>query len=292
MGGLPMLMPRVSVASRRGARIDRLGWRAGTCIEAHGIRFGVRSNDPGLLQQLAPFLPPGWRTSRSPVVDEVFSLWLAPGRGGRRPARVCRGDGRSVPVASLDRALAILESEMRTAIAVSARDRVFVHAGVVGWRGRAILLPGQSRSGKTTLVGELVRAGASYLSDEFAPLDERGRVHPFAKPLTVRGPNGCDLHARRVNAAELGSACFARPLPIGLVALTRFQPGAAWRPRALTPGQAVLGLLAHTVPARLRPEACLDVLSRAVAGAIGLGGPRGDAAETARLLLRALEEAP
>ena len=61
-----------------------------------------------------------------------------------------------------------------------------MHAGVVGWNGRALLLPGRTLSGKTTLVAELLRAGATYYSDELAVLDARGRVHPFPKPLAIR----------------------------------------------------------------------------------------------------------
>ena len=71
-------------------------------------------------------------------------------------------------------------------IAEVARNRVFVHAGVVGWKGRAIVIPGRSYSGKSTLVSELIRAGAAYYSDEYAVFDSRGRVYPFAKPLEMR----------------------------------------------------------------------------------------------------------
>ena len=71
-------------------------------------------------------------------------------------------------------------------VAEEARRGVFVHAGVVGWKGRALVLPGKSGAGKTTLVAELIRAGATYYSDEYAVLDERGRVHPYARPLAVR----------------------------------------------------------------------------------------------------------
>jgi hypothetical protein len=166
---------------------------------------------------------------------------------------------------------------------------VFVHAGVVGWRGRAILLPGRSRAGKTTLVEALVAAGASYLSDEFAPLDERGRVHPFAKPLTIRGPGGCDRHARRRPVSELGGRTSSRALPVGLVAFTEYRSGASFEPQELTHGRAVIDLLAHTVPARLRPEASLVALASATAGAVRLCGARGEAESTARALLRALE---
>ena len=157
----------------------------------------------------------------------------------------------------------MLETEIRQSVAASAARRTFVHAGVVGWRGRAILVPGRSRSGKTTLVAELVKAGAVYLSDEFAVLDGRGRVHPFAKPLSIRGPGGCDVHARARRAEELGGTVGTRPLPVGLVVLAEHRPGASWRPERLTRGQAVLEMLAHTVPARLRPEASLAARSSA-----------------------------
>jgi hypothetical protein len=49
-------------------------------------------------------------------------------------------------------------------------------------------------------------------------------------------------------------------------------------------------MLAHTVPARLRPEASLVALERAVARAIVLRGSRGEAAALAPELLRRLEE--
>jgi len=75
---------------------------------------------------------------------------------------------------------------MSTHIAETAHDRFFVHAGVVGWNGRAIVIPGQSKIGKTTLVEEFLRIGATYYSDEFAVFDRRGYVHPFARPLRVR----------------------------------------------------------------------------------------------------------
>ena len=67
--------------------------------------------------------------------------------------------------------------------AYRAQDCLFVHAGVVGWQGKAILIPGRSFSGKTTLVKALIEAGATYYSDEFAILDRQGLVHPYPLPL-------------------------------------------------------------------------------------------------------------
>lgn len=291
MGSLPSLMPRLRQSPGGADRIDRLGWKAGTCFDAYGLRVGVRTNAPVLLQQLESHLPPGWRACASPLVDQVFSVWVDPGgTGAPRPSRVYAGRRRRARTPDLALAFAVLETEIRQSVAASAERRTFVHAGVVGWHGRAILVPGRSRSGKTTLVAELVKAGALYLSDEFAVLDGRGRVHPFAKPLSMRGPGGCDAHARAWRAEDLGGTIGTRPLPVGLVVLAEHRPGAAWRPERLSRGQAVLEMLAHTVPARLRPESSLAALERAVAGAMVLKGVRGEAADLAPELLRVLEE--
>jgi hypothetical protein len=53
-------------------------------------------------------------------------------------------------------------------------------------------------------------------------------------------------------------------------------------------GEAVVGLLAHTVAARDRPATALRVLKRAVAGATLLAGDRGEADEIVEPLLRTL----
>jgi len=289
VASVPIMMPLLRPGAARLGRIDRLGWSAGTCFDAYGLRFGVRTNASGLLDRLGPHLPPGWRASASPLVDQIFSVWVDP--EDARRSRVYVGKDRRSRPADLAQALAVLESEIRQCVAAGAERRTFVHSGAVGWRGRAIVIPGRSRSGKTTLVAELVKAGASYLSDEFAVLDARGRVHPFAKPLSIRGASGCDRHARAQRVEELGGCCATSPLPVRLVVLTEYRPDGTWRPERLTAGQAVLELLAHTVPARLRPEASLVSLERAVARATVLKGPRGDARDLAQMLLRSVEKA-
>jgi len=285
---LPSLMPRTRLSEGAG-RIDRVAWAAGTCVEAHGVRLGVRTNAPAILERLQSCLPPGWRPSRSAVVDELFSVWVDPADVATRPSRVYVGASRRARTRDLRHAFAVLESELRQSLAARSKHRTFVHAGVVGWRGKAIVVPGRSRSGKTTLVAELVRAGAAYLSDEFAIIDSRGRVHPFAKPLSIRGAGGCDLHVSRPSAEDLGGRSATEPLPIGLVVLATHEPGAEWRPQTLTTGQAVIEMLAHTVPARLRPAASLQALERAVGRAVVLKGARGEAGALAPRLLQLLE---
>ena len=162
----------------------------------------------------------------------------------------------------------------------------FVHAGVVAWKGRAIVIPGRSQSGKTTLVKALLHAGASYFSDEYAVIDGRGRVHPFPRRLSVRGEGD---QTSRHSAESLGSETGAKPLPIGLLALTRYEAGARWKPKVVSAGKGTLGLLANTLAARKEPRQALATLTRAVERAPILTGIRGEATETAASILHLLK---
>jgi len=67
------------------------------------------------------------------------------------------------------------------------RELLFVHAGAVVINGRGYVLVGPPGAGKTSMVGVLLRRGASYLSDEVALFDAKaGMVHPFALPMAVK----------------------------------------------------------------------------------------------------------
>jgi hypothetical protein len=160
-------------------------------------------------------------------------------------------------------------------IAERAPDHLFVHAGVVGWDGRAIVVPGASYAGKTTLVQAWLRAGATYYSDEFAVLDRTGRVHPFARPLAVRDES--TARTRHVPVAALGAKTGTTPLPIGLVLVTWYRVGACWRPRRLTEALTLLALMRNTVAARGNPEHSMPILRQAVTGGTAFAGVRGEA---------------
>ena len=62
-----------------------------------------------------------------------------------------------------------------------------VHAGVVAFGSRGILLPGAAGSGKTTLTAGLLRAGATYFSDEIAVIEAPAmQVRPLPLALTIK----------------------------------------------------------------------------------------------------------
>jgi len=284
-------LPKLKVSSNGMNKVDSLGWAAGFALKSYGVRVGIRTNDPAILERARTHLPAEWTTASSTIVDRVYSIMIG-GKGSRSSARrlnVLYGDHERLTRSfETDSLFELLESDLRLFVAEWAKHRVFVHAGVVGWKGQAIVIPGRSYSGKSTMVAELVRAGATYYSDEYAVFDARGRVHPFAKPIELREEG--KFVQTKVPVADLGGHAGTKPLPVGLVLMTRFQSGARWRPRKLTPGQGVLEMLFNTVSARRSPEQALATLRVVASQAAVLKGVRGDATDLVQPLLKKLEQ--
>lgn len=263
-------------------------WVASRSILAYGVRLGIRTNRPEMFDTLSEHFPPMWKLTSTSDVNRLFSVKV---RGDGSPKR---GGGFHElfedlePCArsrSLNTVLEDLERRMKMYVAEMSPRRVFVHAGVVGWQGRAILIPGCSLSGKTSLVAALVRAGATYYSDEYAVLDLNGRVHAYPQSLQVRKPGSSKQKKLRVE--EIGGLTGIKPLSVGLIVVSPFRDGARWRPARLSKGEAVLELLAHTIPARRKPELVIPTLRNAVSEATTLKGVRGEAEGAARLILEA-----
>jgi hypothetical protein len=78
------------------------------------------------------------------------------------------------------------------------------------------------------------------------------------------------------------------PLPVGLVIVTEYHPGATWRPRTLTSGRALLALMDNTVAARRDPVFAMAILKQVVSGSQALRGRRGEAGAVVPALFRRL----
>jgi hypothetical protein len=206
--------------------------------------------------------------------------------------QVVADDQLLVEADSLPPALIQLGGHMMIHVAEYAPDFVFIHAGVVAWQNRALLLPGVSHAGKSTLVAELVRSGATYYSDEFAILDCHGRVHPFARDLRMRQPGRPDQTP--LPLSDLNGRAGENPLPVALVVFAEFREHASWAPEAISPGNAVLEMLLHTAPVQRTPARVLATLTAMMRHATAWRSQRGEAAVAARSLLTALAtgEAP
>lgn len=85
---------------------------------------------------------------------------------------------------ALLRELAYLLIQSRAGEELDRRGLHRLHAGALGWRGRALLFCGARGAGKTTLLLELLKdAGFSLLSDDTPLADTAGTVHPFPARL-------------------------------------------------------------------------------------------------------------
>src|SRR2546423_5752299 len=208
------------------AKLDRLGWADGISFSAYGVRVGLRVNDKAILKRVLTRLPPGSRPSDVRTVNHLYSLTGFANKSNGRVRRFNLGYwnlARFARTRSFEDLLDQFESHLQLTVAEYAPRRAFLHAGVVGFKGRAIVIPGMSFSGKSTLVVELLRAGATYYSDEYAVIDERGRVHSYARDLKLRSNE--ISRANRLNPEAIGAATGSRPLRIGLVVATEFKSG-------------------------------------------------------------------
>jgi hypothetical protein len=257
--------------------------------EACGVPVRISADSESVWANLQELLPPGWiEHAEGAEVDperEIAHFTLM--QDGID--YVLMRDEMVLARSSLPIALHVFDAQLRGHIALHSPNRVFVHAGTVGYRGRAIVIPGSSFSGKTTLVAELVRAGATYYSDEYAVFDQEGLVHPYPKPLSIRHRHGMGT---RTDVENIGGTAGTEPLRLGLVVVSQYRRDATWQPRSLSNGEAVIQLVSNTIPARLRPEETMRTLRSAVdgSGAVALEGERGEAATMVQQLLDSVPE--
>jgi serine kinase of HPr protein (carbohydrate metabolism regulator) len=246
-------------------------------VTSFGVSFDLSASHPDLLQEARAFLPLGCKPSTSAQPDLKYSLQCPTSSAGEPRYRLQR-NGRQL-FTSVERQDFLQRFHSVVALDVAERSsiRTFVHAGVVGWAGFAILIPGRSYTGKSTLVATLIRAGASYYSDEFAVIDKRGMVYPYARPLQMRKEGS--HHQTSHPVEEFGAKAARRALAVKLVLVTRFKPDANWRPRQLSPGIGLLKLLDNTVSARRSPAAALHNLKQVVARAQTMRSSRGEASQ-------------
>jgi hypothetical protein len=258
--------------------LDNIDWKESLSLISYGVQVGIRTNEKSVLDAWLDYLPPNWQPSTSSVVDELYSLIVSGSDS------FYRGEELITESPEIEDILESFDSDLRLQIGTLVKDQLFVHAGVVEWRGQAIVIPGYSWSGKTTLVVALVKAGAIYYSDEYAVLDLNGWVHSYPRRLSIRQGEG--QRTKRCPVEALGGIAGEKPISIGLMVQTQYQPEVQWSPQKISAGQAVLTLLDNTLVARLRPEFALPILGKAVSGAVSLKSQRGEAEKTAKVLLQ------
>jgi hypothetical protein len=260
-----------SIPRLRGFRVSLLG-----------VRLAVASDSADVAEALnryvLPWLP---RAAMDGEADRLVEVRRVGDEAGLEVlvdgAVVDAAPSALAAIPPVQRALDEAVVQRQTAVAV-------VHGGAVGHQGRAILLPGPTGAGKSTLVAALVQRGALYLSDEYALIDAAGRVHPYPRPLLLR--NGGAGGDRPVLPIELGGKVAHEPMAASLVVGVCYAAGAAWSLQAVSQGDGVLLLLRNTPQVLIDQPWILAPLERAVESATCYAGRRGEAGEAATALLQ------
>ncbi len=146
---------------------------------------------------------------------------------------------------------------------------VIVRAGVVAAGPQAVVVLGPAGSGRSTLLGALVAAGADLYADGLVAIEPSGRVLPMAiGPMEGQAP-GADRPA----------------LPIAAIVDTAFVDGVDWEPAEVTGARAVLPLLGHLVAPPATTPATRALVTRLAEHVLTLRGPRPEAADVAAEIL-------
>jgi hypothetical protein len=268
---------------KKNADLDRIDF------EAFGVRIGIESDAPEILSKIKAVLPQvipeNFKFKKVTDAEHIFKIECEDVSG---KFYISKNGDDSTYYWDRDRLIEYLCSQIRITVAEFAESKVFLHAGAVGWKDSAIIIPGKSYSGKTTLVSELIRHGAEYYSDEYAVLDEEGFLHPYPKMLSMRGILN-DYDQIDTPPDVFGAKIGKNKIPVGLILITEFERKAEWKPEILNTGEGMMEILQHTIPIRFKPEFVLKVLKKTSSRAIIAKSKRGEAEFTIPLLLKYFE---
>ncbi len=190
--------------------------------------------------------------------------------GGVRWNLTVDGENES-SASSVELALELMEDAVRFHVAEHAEDFVFLHAGNVIFEGLAIILPGRTHAEKSILVRGFVEAGATYLSNDLAVLDEQGRRYSFARRLSQReGPFGPAIRI------DMQADEHYRHPHVDVVIETSYSESATWSPERMTSPELLLFLCQHAVAIRERPQLHMEILRITAARASGYKSDRGE----------------
>lgn len=175
-----------------------------------------------------------------------------------------------------------------TALIQRLKNLHAVHAGAVLLGDRALLFPGGSHSGKSSLVAALLRRGAVCFSDEYALIDAGGQVHTYPRILLLRdgGRDQTPVLPENLNA-QVATAS-AR---IGWIFSLRYDSSGGWDVAPVPQSSALLSLLQNTPHVLADAPEMVNSFQRAVAGAVCYAGRRAEAAEAVDHILRLVSTA-
>lgn len=276
---------------KREFELEKAKWKYTFAFESYGVKIGIRSNNEKLItecrESLSFVFPTGWREIKFDEQAHLFSVHLP--KNKKQNSYIYKNDEQVVVQSAGSFKFDALESQLRLTVAEFAENFVFLHAGAVAYNKKAIIIPGVSFSGKTTLVAELSKRGLEYYSDEYAVIDKKGLLHPFSKKLSMRGIID-DYTQLDIPVEEMGGKKGIKPVEIGMILVTKYKKNARFKPERISSGQGIIESIANSVSVRQNPQLVLQTLSIVVAGAKVIKTNRTEAGKFADKFLAYLEQ--
>jgi len=250
---------------------------------AFGVAWDVQADDASIYRMLLERLPPGAAPCAGKAPERAYALRTMPATFAESGASyLLLADGRPLVRSSeADDVADAFEDNLKWLVAERSPRKVFLRAGVVGWRDRAIVIPGGPGTGKRTLVRALVACGASYYSDDYAVL-EGNTVIPYPS-RRHNWPESGNVLSHWLD--ELAPKRALKPVPVGVVLFAPYRAGADFKPKLIPRGKALLEMFKHAVAAQRNPAQVLRALETVSRRCNALEGVRGDARAVASYLL-------
>lgn len=158
-------------------------------LDAGPFRVGLRCSDRGLVDTVGYFYRDSVRHDGPHVLDYDIRMFRPLGlRRALRPQIHFNIDGvEPFEPQPLANAFPMYEWGLNWCIATSAHHLMMLHAGVVAFGERALIMPGTPGSGKSTLSAALNLSGARLLSDEFGLLRPgNGELLPMPRGIPLK----------------------------------------------------------------------------------------------------------
>ncbi len=247
-------------------------------FRSHGVRIGIAASDDLTASFLLGALPPRSTPAARGHADRQYELHRDAPDAFRLLA-----DGetllRGAPLAEVVRKFA---RDVDRAVAARASHVVLSLGYAVEWQGRAIVIPGDARTGAPEIVAAMLRSGARLLAARWVPLDDAGIVHQHARRLPLAEADGTVVMR---SAEELGAERTTTPVPLGRVILTSQRDGAEFSLRPVDSADAVRTLLARSPRAMREHDEVVHTLRQALANAEVSGSAHDKPADVAAALL-------
>lgn len=184
---------------------------------------------------------------------------------------VCDFAGVAAEIEDADTLLWHLDKSLTLALQYRRPDLYFIHAAAVAFAGGVGVLAAPPGTGKSTLTLALLERGFTYLSDELAPIDIRGRlVHPYAHAVNLKSTPPHPLRllpgtvaiGRRFHVPTCllpGAVASQEPLPLVAFIFPERTSESPAGCRRIGPSVAAVHLIANALNALAHRNAGLDV---------------------------------